>query len=153
MVTRVNKPADGSTENDEATGLESLDAIAAMGASLDAPAPADDRAEAAVLASEADEIAGALALLRAAALPFAPEHVADPIAQVWNDRQLKEIARAIVEVCRMHGLTVSDFFNGYGPYISLAMAVGIPALATLKLLRIPPPRQTAQAADGQQQPA
>lgn len=156
MVTRVQKPDEGATDQSELVGVESLDTIAAMGAGLDTPpaAAGDDRAEAAVLASEAEEIAGALQLLRAAALPFAPEHVADPIAQVWNDRQLKEIARAIVDVCRMHGLTVSDFFKGYGPYIALAMAVGMPALATLKLLRLPPPRQTVQsAADGQQQPA
>lgn len=152
MVTRVQQaPAVAQDLDAAATGVESLDAIAAMGAGLDAPAPADTKAEAAVLASEAEEIASALQLLRAAAVPFAPEHVQDPIAQVWNDRQLMQIARAIVDVCRLHGITVGQLFEGYGPYIALAMSIGVPALATLKLLRVPPPK--APPADGQQQPA
>lgn len=152
MVTRIERtPAGPDLVDTAGDGVESLDAIAAMGAGLDAPGPADVKAEAAVLASEAEEIASALQLLRAAAVPFAPEHVQDPIAQVWNDRQLLQIARAIVDVCRLHGITVGQLFEGYGPYIALAMSIGVPALATLKLLRVPPPK--APPADGQQKPA
>lgn len=154
MVTRVQQASAVAQDLDAAaTGVESLDAIAAMGAGLDAPAPADTKAEAAVLASEAEEIASALQLLRAAALPFAPDHVQDPLSQVWNDRQLLQIARAIVEVCRLHGITVGQLFAGYGPYINLLMAVGMPALATLKLLRVPPPKVEPSASDGQQKPS
>ncbi len=154
MVTRVEKqPAGAPAEQGGAQGVESLDAIAAAGAQLDAP-PAPSQAEQQqVLASEAEELAEALKMLRAAALPFAPEHVQDPLGQVWSDRQLVEIGKAIVGVCRMHGLTIGQLFDGYGPYIQLVMALGIPALATIKLLKTPPPPPTAQRTDGQQQPA
>lgn len=152
MVTKTTRPPDEQGALLTGQGVESLDAIAAEGAGLDVPPAADEKAAAQVLASEAEEIASALQLLRAAALPFAPEHVQDPIGQVWNDRQLIQIARAIVEVCRLHGITVGQLFEGYGPYINLCMAVGIPALATLKLLRVPPPK-APPANDGQHQPA
>ncbi len=153
MVTRVEKPAEAPAEQGAAPGVESLDAIAAAGAQLDAP-PAPSQAEQQqVLESEADELAGALKMLRAMALPFAPHHVQDPIGQVWNDGQLKEIARCLVEVCRLHGLTIGQLFEGYGPYINLLMALGLPALATLKLLKTPSPPPQVQRTDGQHQPA
>jgi hypothetical protein len=149
MVTKVNTQPDTPPADPPAPGVESLDAIAAAGAQLDTP-QADPKAEQQVLASEAEELAGALKMLRAAALPFAPEHVQDPLGQVWSDRQLVEIGKAIVAVCRMHGLTVGQLFEGYGPYIQLVMALGMPALATLKLLKTPPPK--VERADGQHQP-
>lgn len=159
MVTRVDKTGAAPAEEGAAPGapaapgVESLDAIAAAGAQLEAP-PAPSQAEQQqVLASEAEELAEALKLLRAAAIPFAPEHVQDPLGQVWSDRQLVEIGKAIVAVCRMHGLTIGQLFDGYGPYIQLVMALGMPALATLKLLKTPPPPPPAQRTDGQHQPA
>lgn len=153
MVTKVDRPPEPgeTTTAPAAPGVESLDAIAAAGAQLDAPPPADARQEQQVLASEAEELASALKLLRAAALPFAPEHVQDPLAQVWSDKQLLAIGRALVEVARKHGLTIGQLFEGYGPYIELVMALGMPALATLKLLKTPAPQ--VQRTDGQQQPA
>lgn len=156
MVTRIDKTA-GEPPAEQggaaAPGVESLDAIAAAGAQLDAPPQPSQAEQQQVLASEAEELAEALKLLRAAALPFAPEHVQDPLGQVWSDRQLVEIGKAIVAVCRMHGLTIGQLFDGYGPYIQLIMALGMPALATLKLLKTPPPPPPAQRADGQHQPA
>ena len=148
MVNKTTRPTE-QTEDLAAGGVESLDAIAAAGQELDATAPADTKAEQAVLASEAEEIASALQLLRAAAVPFAPDHIQEPLLEVWSNRQLLEVARAIVDLARMYGLTVGQLFENYGPWIRLVMALGLPALATLKLLRIPPPR----AADGQHQPA
>lgn len=149
MVTKID-PKPAAPAEPAAPGVESLDAIAAAGAQLDAP-QIDTKAEQQVLASEAEELAGALKMLRAAALPFAPEHVQDPLGQVWSDKQLVEIGKAIVEVCRMHGLTVGQLFEGYSPYIQLVMALGIPALATLKLLKTPPPK--VERTDGQHQQA
>lgn len=155
MVTRIERApaADAPAEQGGLPGVESLDAIAAEGARLEAPAAPDPRKQQQVLASEAEEIAGALELLRAAVLPFAPAHVQEPLAAVWSDRQLQEIGRAIVAVCRMHGWTVTQMFEGYGPYIQLVAALGMPALATLKLLKMPPPAPPAQRTDGQHQPA
>lgn len=148
MVLKTTQPTADLV--DTGSGVESLDAIAQAGADLDAPKPTDDKAAAQVLASEADEIRGALQLLRAAAVPFAPDHVQGALSEVWNDRQLLEVARAIVDLARMYGLTVGQLFESHGPWIRLAMALGLPALATLKLLRMPPP---PKATDGQQQPA
>ena len=135
--------------------VESLEAIARQGAALDMPAavpgapgalPADSKA--ADTAATA-EIAAALALLRAAALPFAPDHVQEPLALIWSDKQLEQIAAAVVEICKLNGWTTGDFFDRYGSYIQLAMALGLPAVATIKLLKMPPPPKPA--ADGQQQ--
>lgn len=156
MVTRVEKPAaPAAGDHQEGLATESLDDLAKTGLELDKPAApkaADVKAEQQVVESEADELAGALKMLRALALPFAPDHVQDPIGQVWNDGQLKEIARCLVEVCRLHGLTIGQLFEGYGPYINLLMALGIPALATIKILRTPAPAPH-QVQHGQQQPA
>ncbi len=89
----------------------------------------------------------ALELLRAAAIPFAPEHTQPALLQIWSDRQLLKIAEAIVALCRFHGWTVGDFFQEYGPYMQLIAALGLPVLGTLKVLKMPPP------AHGQQQQA
>ncbi|MDR7095540.1 hypothetical protein [Hydrogenophaga laconesensis] len=153
MVTRVEKspPPAPPGADDQVGDFTTLDAIATEGAGLDAPPAADVRQEQQVLASEAEELAEALGLLRAAALPFAPDHVQEPLLQVWNDKQLVEIGKAIVAVARKHGLTLGQLFEGYGPYIQLMMALGMPALATLKLLRVSPP--PVERVDGQQQPS
>lgn len=155
MVTRVEKsPPAAPGADDQAGDFATLDAIADEGAGLDAPPAAEARQEQQVLlASEAEELAEALALLRAAALPFAPDHVQEPLLLVWSDKQLHEIGKAIVAVARKHGLTLGQLFEGYGPYIQLTMALGMPALATLKLLRMPPPPPPAEVVHGQQQPA
>lgn len=154
MVTRVDR-APAAPDDQAGQGVESLDAIAAMGAGLDAPPPPDLKAEAAVLASEAEEIQTALMLIRAAAVPLAADHVQDPLLQVWSDKQLREVAEALVECARASGITVTDWFKGYGHWVRLAFALGIPAMATIKLLRMPPPpRQVHQVqSDGQQQSA
>ncbi len=149
------KPADKPTEQAGGSDhVESLDAIAKQGAALEAGAalpgaPGAPVNQAAVTAAEVAEIGAALSLLRAAALPFAPPHVQDPLALIWSDQQLEKIAAAVVEICHLHGWTTGDFFDKYGPYLQLGMALGIPALATLKLLKMPPPPKPA--ADGQQQ--
>lgn len=155
MVTRVEKsPPPGAAAaggDDQAGDHATLDAISEAGAQLDGPPPADKKAEQTVLASDAEEIQGALQTLRDVALPFAPPHVQDPLALVWNDKQLMDVARALVAVARLHGITVGKLLEGYGPYLSLAMALGIPAIATLKILRIPPPAQHVERVpDGQQ---
>ena len=148
MVIKVEKPPAPPAEQGgtASPGVESLDAIATAAAQLDAPPAPDAKAE-------QQELAEVLKVLRAAALPFAPDHVQEPIGLVWSDKQLLEVGKAIVAVCRMHGFTASQFFEGYGPYIQLAMALGIPALATLKILKTPPPPPPAQVVHGQQQPA
>lgn len=148
MVVRIEKNEAADAGHD---GVESLDQIGKLGLALDAPAvaPGADLAAKAENEAAAEEIATALAMLRAAAIPFAPEHVQDPLRLVWSDKQLTEIASAIVDLCHAQGITVSDFFTVYGPWIRLAMALGLPVLATIKLCKMPPPK----AADGQQQQA
>lgn len=134
--------------------VESLDDIAQRGAELETAEATQSGGVVAVSAvNEAAEIQAALMLLRAAALPFAPAHVQDPLGQVWSDRQLERIAEAVVEICRMHGWTTGEFFDRYGPYIQLLAALGVPALATLKLLQTPPPKVKPEPPHGQHQPA
>lgn len=150
MVTKAALPTtDQAVQGGD--HVESLDSISRQGAALELtgapsapgqPPAASDKADAA-------EIAAALALLRAAALPFAPDHVQDALGQIWSDKQLEQIASAIVEICKLYGWTTGDFFDRYGPYIQLAMALGLPALATLKLLKMPPPPKPSD--NGQQQ--
>lgn len=149
MVTRIDKSAAPGAD-DQPGDFATLDAIGQAGEHLDGPKPADQKAEQQVLASEAEELAEALKLLRAAAVPFAPDHVQNPLLSVWSDKQLETIGEAIVAVARKHGLTIGQLFEGYGVYIQLIMALGMPALATLKLLRMPPPPPTAERVDGQQ---
>jgi hypothetical protein len=155
MVTKTEKPEDGQGASGP-DHVESLDSIAKLGAQMETPgaapgAPgAPGKLAAATKEAEQVEICAALELLRAAALPFAPAHVQEPLAAVWNDRQLEKIAASIVEICHLHGWTTGDFFDKYGPYLQLGMALGLPALATLKLLKMPPPQA---ADDGQQQQA
>ena len=146
MVT-VTKKQDPATPGEPDTGdhVESLASIAALGSAMDAPAAVPGASD----QDEAAEIAVALQLLRAAAVPFAPDHVQEPLLLVWSDKQLTKVAEAIVELCKFHGWTVGDFFTEYGPYLQLAMALGMPLLATLKLLKMPPPAP-AQS-NGQQQ--
>lgn len=146
MVT-VTKKQDPATPGEPDTGdhVESLDTIARLGSAMDAPAAVPGASD----QDEAAEIAVALQLLRAAAVPFAPDHVQEPLLLVWSDKQLTKVAEAIVELCKFHGWTVGDFFTEYGPYLQLAMALGMPLLATLKLLKMPPPAP-AQS-NGQQQ--
>jgi hypothetical protein len=144
VTKKQDEPA--QPDLDAGTHVESLESIAALGSQLEAPAgaPGEVRTD----QDEAAEIAVALQLLRAAALPFAPDHVQEPLALVWSDKQLTKVAEAIVELCKFHGWTVGDFFTEYGPYLQLAMALGMPLLATIKLLKMPPPPK-----DGQQQQA
>ncbi len=137
--------------------VESLDAIAAAGAALETPAPGaapgrpgqPGQSLAVQNDQDAAEIAVALELLRAAAIPFAPEHTQPALLQIWSDRQLLKIAEAIVALCRFHGWTVGEFFTEYGPYMQLLAALGLPVLGTLKVLKMPPP----PPAHGQQQQA
>lgn len=142
-----NPPLPNAMPPDQDThlGVESLDQIGGMGEALevkDLPA-GPDPSEAATL-----EIAAALELLRAAALPFAPDHVQAPLAMIWTDKQLERIAAAVVELCEFHGWTVGEFFSQYGPYLQLLAALGMPILGTLKILKMPPPKQAEQAAQG-----
>lgn len=154
MVTRKINPESNQEQpgTDEGDHVESLDSIAALGSALDAGAPGavaqvdDDK-------SAELEIAAALELLRAAAVPFAPEHVQNPLMALWSDKQLERIAGAIVDLCKFHGWTVGEFFTEYGPYLQLLAALGMPALATIKLLKMPAPQPVQAAPNGQQQPA
>lgn len=138
--------------------VESLQQIAQLGQQLEAvpaapgaPGAPDPKA---IKAKAAAEISTALALLRASAIPFAPAHVQDPLHLVWSDKQLTEIAEAIVDVCDAQGISVDDFFVKHGPWIRLAFALGIPAAVTIKLLKMPAPEAPqlgSTPADGQQQ--
>ncbi len=135
--------------------VESLDAIAKAGAVLDAPPAGSPGEPGRALALQQDhdakEMALALELVRAAAIPFAPQHTHQALLAIWSDAQLLKIAEAIVALCQYHGWTVGQFFQEFGPYMQLAAALGLPALATLKVLKMPPPPPAA--AHGQQQPA
>lgn len=137
--------------------VESLQQIAQLGQQLEAvpaapgaPGAPDPKA---IKAKAAAEISTALALLRASAIPFAPAHVQDPLHLVWSDKQLTEIAEAIVDVCDAQGISVEEFFGKHGPWIRLAFALGIPAAVTIKLLKMPAPepQQAPAPPNGQQQ--
>lgn len=164
MVKKAETPADpaapGAPGVDQVQPggehVESLQQIAQLGQQLETPpaAPGAAVAQKAQREAAAAEIAAALSLLRASAVPFAPPHVQDPLGMVWADPQLEKIAAAIVEICVLQGWELDDFFSTYGPYIQLAMALGIPVLATIKLLKVPAPQAPGQqASDGQQQQA
>lgn len=145
LVQQPEKTTGTGTDQDAHLGVESLDDIAALGDAMEAKAlPAGpDPSEAATA-----EIAAALELLRAAALPFAPDHVQAPLAMIWTDKQLERIAAAVVDLCEYHGWTVGEFFTQYGPYLQLLAALGMPILGTLKILKMPPPKQAEQPAQG-----
>lgn len=151
MVNVTKKPEAAPAADDGGQHVESLEAIAALGTQLEPAAGGSDQVQSGQDdAAAAMEIAAALELLRAAALPFAPEHVQAPLGLIWSDPQLDRIAKAIVELCKFHGWTVGEFFSEYGPYLQLMAALGMPLLATIKILKMPPP---APASDGQQQQA
>lgn len=152
MVTVTKKAeAPAAQPQDAGDHVESLESIAALGTQLDPVAGGSDQVQAGQDdAAAAMEIAAALELLRAAALPFAPEHTQTPLGLIWSDPQLERIAKAIVELCKFHGWTVGEFFSEYGPYLQLMAALGMPLLATIKILKMPAP---APASDGQQQQA
>lgn len=152
MVTRVEKSTTtaASGADDQAGDFATLDAIGQAGAGLDGPKPADQKAEQQVLASEASEIETALVMIRAVALPLAQDHHQAPLAQLWSDKQLREIAEALVDCARASGITVTDWFGKYGHWVRLGFALGLPAMATIKVLRSAPPPPTAERADGQQ---
>lgn len=151
-----DKPAAGGDH------VESLGEIARLGAQLDlaqavpgAPGGPGVPDPAAIKAKAAAEISSALELLRMAAIPFAPPHTQAPLELVWSDKQLLQISEAIVDLCDAQGISVDDWFTKNGPWIRLAMALGIPAAVTLKLLKTEAPRpadpQPAPAGNGQQQ--
>lgn len=160
MVTKIERPpapasspaaSPAPAQSDQAGppgGVESLDDLARAGAALDAP-KTDPKAAQQVLASERAEIETALQLLRAAALPLAPAHTQETLAVLWSDKQLREIAEAIVECAKASGITVSTWFKSYGHWVRLGFALGMPAMATIKLLRMPAPAQADQVSDGQ----
>lgn len=155
MVTRIEKPAAPPAADHQEQGLatESLDDLAKTGSELDKPAaPVATAADRAALASEAKEVETALTLLRAAAVPLAPAHTHQALELVWSDKQLQEIAEAIAECAKASGITVSSWFGKHGHWIRLGFALGIPALATIKILRTPAPAPH-QVQHGQQQPA
>lgn len=152
MVTRKLSPESDQAENvTQGDHVESLESIAQLGTQLEttAAAPGQAVAEADALA-DALEIASALELLRTSVVPFAPNHTHDLLLMVWTDKQLQKIAEAIVKLCKHYGMEVGDFFTQYGPYLQLLSALGLPLLATIKILKMPPPQ--AQG-NGQQQPA
>lgn len=153
-----DKPAAGGGSDH----VESLGEIARLGAQLDlaqavpgAPGGPGVPDSAAIKAKAAAEISSALELLRMAAIPFAPPHTQAPLELVWSDKQLLQISEAIVDLCDAQGISVDDWFTKNGPWIRLAMALGIPAAVTLKLLKTEAPRpadsQPAPAGNGQQQ--
>lgn len=161
MVNPKDKTAPAAPDQAQGQGgdhVESLGDIAKQGLELEAglaapgapgaPAAKDQKA---VRDAAAAEIAAAMALLRASAIPFAPPHLHDPLGMLWNDKQLEQIAAAIVDICVLQGWELDDFFTRYGPYIQLAMALGIPLAATIKMLKMPAPGQ--QPADQPAQPA
>lgn len=152
-------PTAGQPAEQGGDHVESLGDIAKLGEQLEsvpaaapgAPGAPDPKA---IKAKAAAEIATALALLKASAIPFAPPHVQEPLHLVWSDKQLTEIAEAIVDVCDAQGISVDDFFVKHGPWIRLAFALGIPAAVTIKLLKMPAPEAPqlgSTPADGQQQ--
>lgn len=155
MVKPQEKTAPAEQGGDH---VESLQQIAQLGQQLETAAPGASAVPGApdpkaIKAKAAAEIATALALLRASAVPFAPAHVQEPLQLVWSDKQLTEIAEAIVDVCDAQGISVDDFFVKHGPWIRLAFALGIPAAVTIKLLKMPAPepQQAPAPPNGQQQ--
>lgn len=152
MVVKVEKspPPGAPGADDQAGDFATLDAISQAGEGLDGPKPADAKAQQQVLESEASEIETALVMIRAVALPLAQDHHQEHLAALWSDKQLREIAEALVDCARASGITVTDWFGRYGHWVRLGFALGLPAMATIKVLRTPPPSPTAQRTDGQQ---
>lgn len=147
MVTKTETPpaALPASNQEQRPATESLDDLARDSVELDQPKPVQvTKADQAALASEAEEVETALKLLRASTVPFAPGHVQDALGAVWSDSQLHEIAEAIVHCAKASGITVSSWFGKHGHWIRLGFALGVPSLATLKILRTPAPPQQVQ---------
>ena len=80
------------------------------------------------------ELAAYLKMARAAAaeqMSWWPK-----FAEVWSDSTLQAIAHAAAAVMQLHNLSnVEQFMGKFGPYVRLAMAIGMPAVVTYQALR------------------
>lgn len=153
MVKILQKEAEQAEQ-----GVESLDAIAAEALQLDA-APQQAQALQQQAQAQANthnnaaELLQAAQIVRAMALPILPEHQREPLARVWSDAVIKQASDAGAAVMDLHGLSMGDVMGKYAPYIALAAALAPPTLATVRIVKAPPPQPAKDAtlADGQQQ--
>jgi hypothetical protein len=109
--------------------LAAADAADAAAAPPAPPAPGEP-ATGAPDASAADELYGALDLLRLAVTQLKPS-----LAPVWTDQALRRIADAAPPVMAKYGWTVGGFFATWGPEIALVAAAAPLALGTARVLR------------------
>lgn len=128
--------------------LANLDAL--DGADKTSPGGAPGGATPAPDHTTRDQLLAALRMARAAAadrFKWWPN-----FAEVWADGTLQEIADAGADVMRLQGWTVGEFMGKYGPYVRLALAVGVPGWVTMEALRTrtvdAQPRDPADAASG-----
>lgn len=120
----------------EASGLDGLmrEAAALESASVppdQAAQQAQEQAE--VVASAAEELFGALQMVRMMAAPLMDWWPA--FGDVWSDAALRGISAGGAAVMQRHGWTLGDAWGQFGPYIALVGAVLPPSLVTWQAIQ------------------
>jgi hypothetical protein len=157
MVLKTDTPAEGPEVAPAGDGAESLADLAREADLLDTSPAREGEAAQAVAVAEAtasteEELRGALELVRGMLFPLlatvTPEAKLIQLGQVWHDGVLLASAKAGAQVMALHGWTmggVGDLFGRYGPYVSLALALVPPVIATKKIMEAPDPKPDEKA--------
>lgn len=124
-----------ASEAAESTGLDHIEAAAQALEGGQDSAQAQDlekQKQQQIISAEA-ELLSALEMLRLMAGPLLewwPKY-----ADVWSDKQIAAIASAGAQVMALHGLTMGELFNRWGPYLALIGATLPPSLVTYQAVR------------------
>ncbi len=144
-------PEDTATPAPEGAGFASILAEANQVES-EAPGATPEAAPGAPVPAPFDhatvrELLAALQMARALAAGQVEPLMAD-FAVVWSDSQLRQIAEAGAEVMNIHGWSVGELMGRWGPYIRLAVAVGVPGWVTWQAIKQAQRRPAQRGPDG-----
>lgn len=150
--------------------VESLDALGAAGARLDAAqegadALGDGEGAAQAVREPVDpaslpgvaDIVNLLEFVRDGADPLLVDLGYMRIGQlgaIWRRESLTGVAGPLVQIMERHGVALGEVMEQCGPYVALLLGVGMPTLATVRVIR-ENRASTVEAtkADGQPKPA
>jgi len=120
----------GTAEGQPLADFSALEAQAKAleGAGQEAQQEREQEQAAEAIASAADELLGALEMLRMMAAPLMEWW--PKFESTWSDKTLKAIAKGGAEVMQRHGWTLEGAWTHLGPYVALLAAVLPPSLAT-----------------------
>lgn len=150
--TKETAPPPDAAAPDFASLLNEASALEQVGVAQQADRQAEQQA--AAIMSAAEELFGALQMVRMMAAPMMgwwPQ-----FGEVWGDPTLRGIADGGAAVMERHGWTLGDAWGQFGPYIALIGAVLPPSLVTwqavqqrrLEARRPPPRRMPPEDAEG-----